>query len=187
MKTIEKAWKHFKLISIHKYYVWKNCKVAGLYLQGILHDLSKYTPTEFLESIHYYTGKNSPIDECKKKNGWSAAWMHHKGRNKHHYEFWIDNLDYGGKPIQMPFKYALELVYDYVGAGQAYKKDSFTYQGEYEWWLNKKRLPLAMHPQTKLFVDYLLETMMKENSNQVLNKKRAKKLYNKAVFMLKEE
>ena len=113
--------------------------------------------------------------------------MHHKGRNKHHYEFWIDNLDYGGKPIQMPFKYALELVCDYVGAGQAYKKDSFTYQGEYEWWLNKKRLPLAMHPQTKLFVDYLLETMMKENSNQVLNKKRAKKLYNKAVFMLKEE
>ena len=82
-------WKHFKLITKHKYYVFKNCCYAGIPLQGILHDLSKYSPTEFLESVKNYSGDRSPIDNLKDKGEISMAWLHHRGRNKHHWEYWL--------------------------------------------------------------------------------------------------
>ena len=82
---MNKSWEHFKLITTHKTYVFRNCVKAGIIWRGIKHDLSKYSPTEFKESIKYFTGTDSPINACKKANGWSKAWMHHKGRNTHHF------------------------------------------------------------------------------------------------------
>lgn len=79
---------HLKTVLTHKKYVMKYCFKAGLYWQGIVHDLSKFSPTEFWESVKYYQGTRSPIDACKEENGMSLAWLHHKGRNKHHYEYW---------------------------------------------------------------------------------------------------
>ena len=171
------AIKHFKLISKHKYYVFKNCWKAGLIWRGIKHDLSKYSPTEFLESIRYFSGDHSPIDTCKKMNGWSRAWMHHKGRNTHHYEYWQDNFDKGGEPLQMPYADALEMVCDYIAAGQAYMKKDFSYSGEYDWWLNKKAHGIAMHPKTLQFVDLMLRVMKRDENNGVLAPTRAKVLW----------
>lgn len=173
-----KALKHFKLITTHKYYVFRNCWKARLYWRGIKHDLSKYSPTEFFESVKYFTGDKSPIDNCKKANGWSKAWMHHKGRNTHHYEYWQDNFDKGGQPLQMPYEDALEMICDYIAAGQAYMKKDFTYQGEYDWWLNKKSHGIAMHPNTLKFVDIMMKTMRNENTNDCLRPARAKYYYN---------
>ena len=175
-----KAWEHFKLITTHKTYVFKNCLKAGLVWRGIKHDMSKYSPTEFFESVKYFTGTDSPINLCKKENGWSKAWLHHKGRNSHHYEYWQDNFDNGGTPLQMPFKDALELVCDYIAAGQAYQKDEFSYTGELKWWKAKSKNKIAMHPQTKRFVDIMLKTMADEESNDCLRRKRARYLYNVA-------
>ena len=79
---------HLKTVHMHRKYVRKFCFMCGLYYQGLVHDLSKYSPTEFGESIKYYTGTRSPIDVCKEKNDYSEAWFHHRGRNKHHYEYW---------------------------------------------------------------------------------------------------
>lgn len=169
--------KHFNLILKHKWYVFKNCFKAGIYWQGVTHDLSKLSPTEFFESVKYYTGDKSPIDNCKSENGYSKAWQHHKGKNPHHYEYWVDNFDHGGTPIQMPFKYALELVCDYIAAGQAYQGKQFTYKNEYQWWLQKISNPIKMHPQTILFVNNMLSTMAKENNNNCLKKKQAKDIY----------
>ena len=169
--------KHFKLVCIHKKYVFLNCKKAGLFWAGIKHDLSKFSPTEFLESVKYYDGTKSPIDVCKQKHGYSKAWLHHKGRNPHHYEYWQDNFDKGGEPLRMPYKYALELVCDYLGAGKAYMKEKFSYQAEYEWWLNKKKNGLAMHPHTLNFVEAMLKTMKNENSNDCLRPIRSKYIY----------
>ena len=174
---IKKAFKHFKLISTHKYYVFKNCWKAKLYWRGIKHDMSKYSPTEFFESVKYFTGDKSPIDNCKAVNGWSKAWMHHKGRNTHHYEYWQDNFDKGGVPLQMPYEDALEMVCDYIAAGQAYMKDKFTYEGEYEWWLNKKAHGIAMHEKTLQFVDLMLRVMKRDGDNGVLAPTRAKVLW----------
>lgn len=179
-KMMENMIGHFKTVCTHKRYVFKNCLVAGMPIRGILHDLSKFSPTEFIESVKYFQGTSSPIDACKKKNGYSEAWMHHKGRNRHHYEFWQDNFDNGGHPVQMPYKDALELVCDYLGAGQAYGKDSFTYEGEYEWWLKKSAKPIAMHPQTQKFVDLMLKRMAEDGSNKALKKKTSRMLYKKA-------
>lgn len=175
---MNKMMSHFKTILTHKCYVFLNCQKAGLFWQGIKHDMSKFSPTEFFESVKYYTGTNSPINKCKKENGYSKAWLHHKGRNQHHYEYWIDNADCGGKPIKMPYKYALELVCDYIGAGKAYMKENFSYNNEYLWWM-KRRENIAMHPDTLSFVDLMLATMAFENSNDCLRKERSLQLYEK--------
>ena len=47
-----KAWHHFKTITHHKYLVLCGCFQVGLYWQGLTHDLSKYSPTEFLTVSH---------------------------------------------------------------------------------------------------------------------------------------
>jgi len=178
MNYIDKFKGHLKTVCKHKFYVFKNCFVAGMPVKGLLHDLSKFSPIEFLEGVEYYQGDRSPIDACKEVNGVSKAWLHHKGNNPHHYEYWQDNFDNGCKPLAMPFKYALELVCDYLAAGMAYQEEKFTYKQEYEWWKNKCKKPIAMHPQTKMFVELMLHCMMKENSNTSLNKKSAMKFYN---------
>lgn len=131
MKTI----KHLKTICKHKYWVFYYCCKAGIPWRGLVHDLSKFSPVEFFESIRYYQGTSSPIDTCKKDKGWSAAWMHHKGRNRHHFEYWWDN----NGPVKMPYKDALELICDYFGAGRAYQGHNFSYRNELEWWENKRK------------------------------------------------
>ena len=150
------CWKHFKKICIHKYWVFYYCCQWGIPFQGLKHDLSKFSPIEFFEGAKYYQGTNSPVNACKEAKGYSKAWFHHKGRNPHHYEYWVDNLDNGGKAIQMPFKYALELVCDYLGAGHAYLGKSFSYQKEYEWWRNKSKQPMVIHIKTKNFIEKVL-------------------------------
>jgi len=148
--------KHFVKICKHKFWVGYYCFKLGIPIQGILHDLSKFHPVEFFESVKYYQGGSSPIDACKKAKGYSNAWMHHKGRNKHHYEYWVDSYDDGGKPLVMPYRYAKELICDYLGAGRAYYGKEFTYLKEYEWWQKKKAKPLAMHPAIKNFIGTVL-------------------------------
>lgn len=173
-----KFWNHFKTVCKHKYYVGKYCFMAGIPVRGILHDMSKFSPTEFIESVKYYQGTRSPIDACKEKNGYSKAWMHHKGRNSHHYEYWQDNFDKGGEALQMPFDDARELICDYLGAGQAYMGKDFTFEAEYKWWLNKKFKPLAMHPQTKLFVENVLFLLKAYNNPKAtLSTKSLKRIY----------
>lgn len=149
-----KVLKHFKKICVHKWWVFYYCCKAGIPWQGIIHDLSKFSPTEFFESIKYYQGTSSPIDACKKENGYSMSWQHHKGRNPHHYEYWTDNYDSGTTCIQMPFKYAKEMFCDYIAAARAYMGDNFNWQAELEWWKKKKEIA-KMHPTTMAYINRL--------------------------------
>lgn len=149
-----KALKHFKKICVHKWWVFYYCCKCGLVWQGIKHDMSKFSPTEFIESAKYYTGTFSPIDACKNDKGYSLAWQHHKGRNLHHYEHWTDNYDKGTTCIQMPLKYATEMFCDYIAAGRAYMGKDFTWEAEFEWWENKKEVA-KMHPMTVEYIDRL--------------------------------
>ena len=84
------AWGHFKTITSHKFLVMKYCFKVGLYKQGFLHDLSKYSPTEFMVGAKYYQGTRSPNNAEREATGVSTSWLHHKGRNKHHFEYWVD-------------------------------------------------------------------------------------------------
>ena len=168
MSIIKNSFKHFKKICKHKYYVGKYCFKYGMYWKGLMHDMSKFSPTEFIESAKYYQGDRSPIDACKEENGYSKAWLHHKGRNPHHYEYWQDNFDNGGEALKMPFNCLIEMFCDYLGAGHAYMGKNFTYQAEYEWWQKKKEKPLAMHPVVFNFIDYAISET--KNLNKLPNK-----------------
>lgn len=155
---LKNAIAHWKKIRTHRKWVRRYCWKQGLFWQGLTHDLSKYSPTEFFESVKYYQGTSSPIDACKKANGVSYAWMHHKGRNPHHYEYWQDNFDRGGQPVLMPYKYFVEEMCDFIGAARAYLGKDFSYVKEGEWW-TKKRQHCAMHPRNKIMLDVIFNDL----------------------------
>lgn len=163
---MKNAVKHFKKICTHKYWVAKYCFKMGLYHQGIMHDMSKFSLVEFGESLKYYQGTSSPIDACKKVNGYSLAWQHHKGRNPHHYEYWTDNYDKGTIAIKMPFKYACEMLADYIAAGKAYMGEGFSWSAELEWWVNKIATNPKMHPDTKEFINFCLTNLANGNISE---------------------
>ena len=177
---IKNAFKHFKTITTHKYYVFQACWKAGIPWQGITHDLSKYSPTEFFNNIKYYKDGVSPVDVAKKEVGYSMAWMHHRGRNPHHYEYWIDYLDDGGKPIPIPYKYAVEMVCDYIGAGKAYNKEKWTKHTPLNYWVKVKRPVAKIHPATVLFMDYIFEDISQIGLD-ALDKENTLALYTKAM------
>ena len=121
------AWKHFCTITKHKILVMKGCFQVGLIRQGLFHDMSKYGPTEFLVGCKYYKGYMSPNNAEREDKGYSSAWLHHKGRNKHHLEYWID-YGIGGQGegdakkgmcgMKMPVNYLVEMFIDRVSASK---------------------------------------------------------------------
>jgi hypothetical protein len=111
---------HFMTITKHKYYVAQECFKCGLYWQGLVHDLSKYSPTEFFSSARYFQGDKSPIEAEKAEKNYSEAWLHHKGRNKHHWEYWVDWTHGELQLADMPEKYLKEMACDIIGASKAY-------------------------------------------------------------------
>lgn len=182
MITLKNTWLHFKKICTHKYWVAYYCFKAGIPIRGLLHDMSKFSPTEFWESVAYYQGTSSPIDACKKANGWSKAWMHHKGRNAHHYEYWFDNFDKGGEALVMPYEYAVEMICDYLGAGRAYYGKEFTYQKEYSWWLNKRQ-HTSMHMDMIKFVDKVFSCIVNKELgiNEMINSHTLRTFYDESI------
>ena len=109
---------HLSVVTRHKWGVFKNCVRCGIPMRGILHDLSKFSPQEFFESVKYFQGNRSPIGASRRANGMSRAWLHHKGRNKHHTEYWFD-AECAEQPL-MPYKYAVECVCDKLAATKTY-------------------------------------------------------------------
>ena len=121
---IGKYWKHFTVITKHKWYVGMECFKIGLYWQGLTHDLSKYSLTEFFISAKHFQGSSSPIDTEIVKKGYSIAWLNHKNKNKHHFQYWIHYNRGDVKPVPMPKKYMKELACDFIGAGKGYDNNS---------------------------------------------------------------
>lgn len=180
--TLKNTFAHFGKICKHKWWVFYYCCKVGIPWRGIKHDMSKFSPTEFWESVRYYQGTRSPIDACKEDKGVSKAWLHHKGRNRHHYEYHQDNFDNGGQPLQMPYKDAIEMLCDYLGAGRAYMGKKFSFEAEYTWWKKKIEKPIAMHPHTKRFISKVLENLQRQEKYPeryftILNKRDLHNIY----------
>jgi hypothetical protein len=125
MKIVS-LWNHLKVINTHKYHVTKLCFRCGLYRQGLLHDLSKYSFVELRTGAKYYHGKRSPNSVERATIGYSTAWLHHKGRNKHHWEYWVDFGAEGTYAIKMPICYVVEMFCDRVAATKTYLKEDYT-------------------------------------------------------------
>ena len=178
IKNLKISFKHFKTICKHKNWVSYYGRIAGLsWWQIFTHDLSKFSYIEFSESVKYYTGNSSPIDNCKKINGYSMAWLHHKGRNPHHYEYWMDNFDKGTTPIRIPYKYAVEMICDSLAAGQTYSSNmniKFSYADELKFFINKFNNDCAMHPYDQKFIYLVLRNLKNIDNIQISDKKQMK-------------
>lgn len=116
-------WKHFKTVMRHKRYVFRECRHCGIGWQGFIHDLSKFSLVEFNSSAQYFQGTRSPIKAEKIEKGYSYAWQHHMGHNPHHWQYWLDYASDGHIiTVKMPYKYVVEMVCDWIGAGKAYNR-----------------------------------------------------------------
>ncbi len=131
---------HLSTVNRHRREVRKLCFKSGLIKQGLLHDLSKYSIVEFWAGVKYFQGYRSPIDAEKEDLGYSLGWLHHKGRNKHHFEYWIEK-DYSNAKwicLEMPLNYLLEAACDKIAASKIYKKDKYTDSSAYDFINNGK-------------------------------------------------
>ena len=144
----------------------KMCFSCGMYKQGLLHDLSKYSPTEFIPSVRYYQGNRSPISKEKEINGYSQCWLHHKGRNRHHWEYWVDREN--GKAnlicLPMPFDCLLESVLDRISASKTYNGKKYTDSEPYNFFLRSKEYH-TMNEKTASEIAQLL-MYLKENGEK---------------------
>ena len=161
-----KPWQHFKTITYHRWLVRGGCFRVGLYWQGLTHDLSKYSSVEFWNGARFYQGTRSPNAAERENKGYSEAWMHHKGRNRHHYEYWTDmspkTRTY--ESIPMPRKYLVEMVMDRRAACMTYQGKAYKDSSALEYFMRSREREL-MHPQTKEELGYIL-TMLAEKGEK---------------------
>ena len=169
--------KHFKVITKHKWVVFKLCCKVGQPWRGLVHDLSKYSPTEFWEGVKYFDGHHSPITDCKKAEGYSKAWLHHKGRNKHHTDYWVDLSAPDKTPI-IPYPYVAEMLCDKLAAGIIYKGKDWTKEYELEYWLNERDKTLV-NDQVEALITEFYTQVSKVGIDKALTKKNVKGLYKK--------
>lgn len=171
-------WGHLKTITKHKIAVTKLCFRCGLYKQGLLHDLSKYSWVEFSAGTRYYQGNRSPIDREKEVKGYSLGWLHHKGRNKHHWEYWLDNAADGIQPLEMPLNYVIEMYCDRTAASKIYMKDAYHDGSAYEYFMRGYHHVL-MHPNTKALLEHILIYQRDHGTDQTIAYIRKELLKNK--------
>ena len=149
-----------------------------------MHDWSKFSPTEFLESIKYFDGHESPIMKCKADKGYSKAWLHHKGRNKHHHQYWVD-LSIPEQTVIMPYKYAVEMVCDELAAGIVYNGKNWTPNTQLDYYMNKERENL-IHPQIDKFLISIFTEVSKKGLDETLTKKNIRELYEKYCIRMED-
>ena len=162
MRAIE----HFKTITHHRHLVQQYCFRLGLYYQGLTHDLSKYSPSEFWRGVKYYQGYRSPNDAERRENGVSLAWLHHKGRNRHHWEYWTDysmaQMRY--VPVPMPRRYMAEMICDRIAASKIYNGERYTDACPLAY-LQRGKMHDHMHPDTQALLARFLTQLRDEGED----------------------
>ena len=166
MKWLE----HFKLVCHHRRLVRQGCFKLGLYRQGLTHDLSKFSPTEFRVGAKYFQGYRSPNDAERAETGMSLSWLHHKGRNRHHFEYWIDyiilpdgKVTMGG--CKMPVKYVAEMFCDRIAACKLYHKENYTDADPYLYYLKSKDHAM-IHPESNALLGEMLLKLKEEGEKK---------------------
>ncbi len=166
-----KAAEHFHTITEHKKVVGRYCFAVGLYKQGLLHDVSKYSPTEFLVGAKYFQGDRSPNNAEREAKGYSSAWLHHKGRNKHHFEYWIDYGKGGEGTIlvgmKMPTRYVVEMFIDRIAACKIYQKSEYTDASPLVYYEKGLKFHI-MHPESQALLEKLLRMLATEGEEKTL-------------------
>ncbi len=176
-----KFWGHLRTINHHKRLVMRGCFKVGLYKQGILHDMSKYSPVEFLVGCRYYQGDKSPNNVEREIHGCSLAWLHHKGRNKHHLEYWIDysvDGEHMMTGMKMPVKYVVEMFIDRVSACKNYQKEQYTDSNPLEYY-EKGKHHYMIHDESRELLERLLRMLAEHGEEYTYEYIRREVLRNK--------
>lgn len=166
-----KTWKHLCTITHHKLLVMKYCFQVSLYKQGLLHDISKLSWAEFRIGCMYYQGNRSPNNAEREELGYSSAWLHHKGRNKHHYEYWIDyslKKEEGLVGMKMPKKYVVEMVMDRIAASKIYRKNQYKDTDPLEYYERGADF-LVIHKDTRILLEDLLVMLAKKGEKETFS------------------
>ena len=161
--------KHFITITHHRHKVIANCFRAGIPMRGLLHDLSKYSPTEFIPGAKFYLGNRSPNEGERESYGYSKAWLHHKGRNRHHFEHWTDynpeTKKFSG--VEMPQKYLIEMFCDRVAASKIYNGKNYTDSTPLQYFLNgRNNRGSIIHPKTSDELELLLRMLSEKGEKE---------------------
>ena len=158
---------HLHTITKHRHLVMRHCFRAGIPWRGLMHDLSKYSPAEFIPGVKFYTGTKSPTDGERRTYGYSKAWMHHKGRNRHHYEYWTDYSIVLKKsvPMKMPLVYVIEMFCDRVAACKVYLKDKYTDSSALEYY-NRRLGQEKMHEETSALLGALVKMLAEKGEKE---------------------
>lgn len=187
---------HLKTIRIHRKAVRKACFQMGIPWLGLIHDLSKYSKVE-MQIAKWYIGTRSPHDEARDELGYSPSWYHHKNKNKHHWEYWLDfngAVEINGEmyikpqPVKMPYKYVIEMFCDFVGAGKAYNKTKWTVHDPLLYWKKACEGKRIMHRDSQNLFVFLLQAMNDAENEKAFykqyrqNAKHLKFLYSMPIF-----
>ena len=159
--------KHFKTITKHRHAVIRHCFKCGIGFQGLFHDLSKYSLTEFIPGAKYYVGTKSPNEKEREVYGYSLAWMHHKGRNKHHFEYWVD-INMQSKryePVPMPMRYVTEMFCDRVAACKIYRGKDYTDSSALEYYI-RGNARAKMHVETADLLEEWLRMLAEKGEKE---------------------
>ena len=159
--------KHFITITKHRHKVIEHCFKAGIGFQGLFHDLSKYSPAEFIPGSKYYQGTRSPNERERELFGYSEAWMHHKGRNKHHFEYWND-LNTETKryeSVPMPLRYITEMFCDRVAATKIYRGKGYKDNAALEYY-TRGNARAKMHPSTADILEEWLKMLAERGEKE---------------------
>lgn len=169
---------HLKTVIKHKNAVFVHCVKAGIIWRGITHDMSKFSPTEFFCGVKYFLGDRSPTEKERSQKGYSAAWLHHKGRNRHHFEYWTD-YNYKTRkiePVKMPIKYVKEMFCDRVAAGKVYLGKKYTNENPINYFLGGTA-KMNMHPETAAILEEWLLLLRDEGEAAAFKRIRETKTY----------
>ncbi|MBQ4569914.1 MAG: catalase [Ruminococcus sp.] len=167
---MSKALKHFRTITKHRHKVISHCFKAGIGFQGLFHDLSKYSPREFFVGAKYFQGTKSPNEEERRLYGYSKAWMHHKGRNRHHFEYWTDYNPERRvvEPVKMPFNYLAEMFCDRVAASKIYNGKAYKDTDPLNYFL-KSKATRFIHKETSEELEKMLRMLAERGEKETFS------------------
>ena len=170
--------KHFLVITKHRWVVFKLCCKVGQPWRGLVHDLSKYSPAEFIQGVRFFKGDRSPNEAEREEFGFSSAWLHHKGRNRHHFEYWTD---YNPKtkrvePVKMPIVFVKEMFCDRLAASKIYQGKNYTDSHPIEYF-RRGRANRSIHPETSELLESWLVMLAEKGEKETFRHIRSVKKY----------
>lgn len=179
MNVLYNFWGHLATVSRHRALVLVYCCKAGIPWQGLWHDFSKFSPIEFWVGVRYYQGDHSPNEEERRQKGYSAAWLHHKGRNRHHLEYWIDYS--GGGPnalagVKMPPRFVAEMICDRMAASKTYRGSAYTNRDPWLYYAASKD-HYVLHPETRAQMERALKLLRDEGEQAMFHYIRSQLLH----------